>query len=164
MVNKPKSIGTAAETAVVRFARANGFPLAERRALAGAYDIGDVLLTAFTIVEVKAGKAAEHASDNQILAWLDETETERRNANAEAALLVTKRAGKGHANAGQWWTHWRLGHLAQVRGYPVDLTDSIADDAVVRMTLASALAQLRAGGYGDPMSLTDDTTTNVTQH
>ena len=34
MVNKPKRIGTAAETAVTRYARTNGFELAERRALA----------------------------------------------------------------------------------------------------------------------------------
>lgn len=38
MVNKPKRIDTDAETAVVRYAEQHGFPLAERRALAGADD------------------------------------------------------------------------------------------------------------------------------
>ena len=148
MVNKPKQLGTAAETAVTRHARTAGFPLAERRALAGGADLGDILLCPGVIVEVKAGKAAEQASDARIGAWLDETERERRNANADVAVLVTKRAGVGHTNAGRWWAHWRLTDLARLRGYPTTLT---VDDAPVRMTLDSALAQLRAGGYGTPL-------------
>ena len=154
MVNKPKQTGTAGETAVVNFARSNGFPLAERRVLAGAHDVGDILLAAFVIAEVKAGKAAEQASDQKIAAWLDETERERRNANADVAVLVTKRAGVGHANAGRWWAHWRLHDLARLRGYTPDLNAAIADQAPIRMTLDSALAQLRAGGYGTPLEET----------
>lgn len=152
MVNRPKNIGTATETAVVRYARYSGFLLAERRALAGSNDLGDILLCPHVIVEVKGGKAAETASDAQILAWLAETETERRNADADVALLVTKRKAHGLANPQGWWTHWRLGHLAQLRDYPLDLSETLADEAVVRMTLASALAQLRAAGYGTPIN------------
>ena len=147
-MSKQKQIGTAAETAVTRYARTAGFPLAERRALAGGADLGDILLAPGAIVEVKAGKAAEQASDQKIAAWLDETERERRNANADIAILVTKRHGVGHTNAGRWWAHWRLADLARLRGYPTTLT---VDDAPVRMTLDSALAQLRAGGYGTPL-------------
>ena len=40
MSRRPKDIGTAAESAVVRTARAAGFPLAERLALAGAQGDG----------------------------------------------------------------------------------------------------------------------------
>lgn len=40
MTNRPKAIGTAAETAVVRYLAAHGFPAAERRALHGATDHG----------------------------------------------------------------------------------------------------------------------------
>ena len=154
MVNKPKRIGTAAESAVVRHARTNGFELAERRALAGGADLGDILLCPGVIVEVKAGKAAEQASDARIGAWLDETERERRNANADIAILVTKRPGVGHTNAGRWWAHWRLHDLARLRGYTPDLNAAIADQAPIRMTLDSALAQLRAGGYGTPLEET----------
>ena len=154
MVNKPKQLGTAAETAVTRHARTAGFPLAERRALAGGADLGDILLAPGAIVEVKAGKAAEQASDQKIAAWLDETERERRNANADVAVLVTKRPGVGHANAGRWWAHWRLHDLAQLRGYTPDMAATIADQATVRMTLDSALTQLRAGGYGTPLEET----------
>ena len=39
MTNRPKAIGTAAETAVVRYLAAHGFPAAERRALHGARDL-----------------------------------------------------------------------------------------------------------------------------
>ena len=42
MTNRPKAIGTAAETAVVRYLAAHGFPAAERRALHGATDLGDI--------------------------------------------------------------------------------------------------------------------------
>ena len=41
MTNRPKAIGTAAETAVVRYLAAHGFPAAERRALHGATDLGE---------------------------------------------------------------------------------------------------------------------------
>ena len=51
-MNKPKRIGTAAETAVTRYARTAGFPLAERRALAGGADLGDILLAPGVIVGV----------------------------------------------------------------------------------------------------------------
>ena len=148
-MSRQKQIGTAAESAVVRYARHAGFDLAERRALAGATDLGDILLAPGAIIEVKAGKAAERASDARILHWLVETERERVNAGADVAVLVTKRAGVGHVNAGRWWAHFHLANLARLRGYPT--TVPIADQAVVRMTLASALTQLRAAGYGTPL-------------
>ena len=39
MVTRSKDIGTRAETAVVRYLAAHGFPAAERRALHGATDL-----------------------------------------------------------------------------------------------------------------------------
>lgn len=154
-MSKSKAIGTLCETGVVRYARLAGFGLAERRALRGVHDVGDVLLTAFVIVECKGGHVAETASDAQIEKWLAETERERVNAAADVGLLVTKRKGYSADNAGQWWAHWRLGDLARLRGYPP--TIAVADGAHVRMTLADALTQLRAGGYGDPLDMTLDT-------
>jgi hypothetical protein len=160
VTNRPKNIGTAAETAVVRAARTAGFPHAERVVLHGSLDQGDIRLTpgltAGIIVEVKGGEAARRASDAQIAAWLDETETERTNSHADIAFLVTQRAGIGAPNAHRWWAHLRVGHLAHLRGYPADL--NLADEAPVRMTLASALAQLRAAGYGEPLDDTPSST------
>lgn len=154
-MNKPKAIGTAAETAVVRASRRLGFPHAERVVLHGNLDQGDVRLTpgltAGVIVEVKGGNAARDASDLQILSWLDETETERTNAHADTAFLVTQRRGVGPARADQWWAHMHVRQLLDLRG--VTLPVIPADDAVVRMTLAGALAQLRASGYGEPLEV-----------
>ena len=55
MTNRPKAIGTAAETAVVRYLAAHGFPNAERRALHGATDLGDITGTPSLCWEVKGG-------------------------------------------------------------------------------------------------------------
>lgn len=151
MVNKPKAIGTAAETAVTRYARTNGFPLAERRALAGAADLGDILLSPGVIIEVKAGKTAETASDQKIETWLAETERERHNAKADVALLVTKRKGHGPVNAANWWAHFRLADIDTLRGLPARRTDPTGQ-TVIRMTLADALTQLRDAGYGTPLT------------
>lgn len=160
MTNRPKAIGTTAETAVVRAARRLGFPHAERVVLHGSLDQGDVRLTpgltAGVIVEVKGGNAARDASDAQVWAWLVETERERINASADVALLVTQRRGVGAANADRWWAHLRVGDLARLRDYP-DAVE-LADDAPVRMTFASALAQLRAAGYGHPLTDLEDVT------
>ncbi len=43
-MSKSKQKGTAAETAVVKYLKANGFPKAERRALQGNLDKGDISL------------------------------------------------------------------------------------------------------------------------
>ena len=108
MANPSKNKGTAAETAVVRYAWSVGFTDAERIALAGANDQGDVVLMRDPkiIIEVKAGKAAQTASLGQISKWLDETRTERDNAKARHGLLIVQRQGFGNARVGDWecWT------------------------------------------------------------
>lgn len=152
-MNKPKAIGTAAETAVVRYCQGRGFPFAERIALHGALDEGDVALCPGVVLEVKGGARAETASDAVIAAWLDETETERVNRGADVAALVTKRKGKGAPNAGQWWAYlhgWAFYCLAELT--VTDRVDRapIADLPAVRITLAELVALLRAAGYGTP--------------
>jgi len=102
-VNRSKSIGTSAETHVVRYLQANGFPHADRRALKGSLDVGDILVCPGLIVEVKAGAAAENASDGQLRLWCAETAREKVNAKAETAFLVVKRKGHGAAKVGSWW-------------------------------------------------------------
>lgn len=153
MSNPSKAKGTACESAVVAVARPLGFPLAERLALAGAQDLGDIRLAPYVHLEVKGGKAAEQASDAQIEAWMLETERELANAGALAGALVTKRKGVGAANAHRWWAYVRASWLAQWRAYPAELTAEIqaGRDHTIRMTLDSLLAQLRSSGYGDPL-------------
>lgn len=157
MVNKSKGIGTAAESAVVRYLLGNGFDTgdamtrAQRIILHGAQDHGDVAVCPGVMCEVKGGHAAENASDALIAAWLDETETERRNRGADVAFLVLKRKGKGAASAGQWWAHmdgstfYALGMLAGYRRGVV-----VPDLPAVRLTLSDAVTLLRRAGYGNP--------------
>lgn len=147
MTQRPKDIGTAAETAVVRHLRKSGFPNAERRALTGAHDQGDVTGTAGICWEVKGGKAAKTASDGQVAAWLAETDTERVNARADIGVLVMARAGIGPDNAGRWWA---ILHFANVNA-GVGLASQQLFTAPVRMHLADAVLLLRAFGYGDSL-------------
>lgn len=149
MTNRPKQIGTAAETAVVRAARTRGFPMADRLTLTGAHDRGDIGLCPGVVVEVKGGEAAKTASDGQIDAWLDETETERHHAGAAHAFLVVQRRGVGAPNAHRWWAWWRLGWIPGP-----ELGNPATDHTPVRMTLDHALQLLRAAGYGDPLDTT----------
>ena len=143
MVNRPKNIGTAAETAVVRAARQRGFPMADRLTQTGAKDRGDIGLCPGVILEVKGGKAAETASDALIGRWLVETARERVNAGARHAFLVTKRAGVGGPNAHLWWAHLTLPDLACLIGVPVPT------NARFRLSLDHLLRILREEGYGD---------------
>lgn len=155
MKTRPKDIGTAGETAIVKTAKALGFPDARRLALAGALDQGDLELTRDVIVEAKAGHAAEDASDNQIKKWLEDTDTETRNhETASIGFLVTKRKGHGPKNAANWWAHFHHRTWAQLIGYP--LPQGAEEEAVIRTTLGSALALLRASGHGLPVEAPND--------
>lgn len=148
-MTRSRDIGTVAETAVVAYLRTHGWPNAERRALAGAHDLGDVTGTPGLVWEIKAGRAAEAASDGLIGDWLEETETERRNAGADLGVLVTKRAGFGPARAASWHAHldltsfYALTHA--MRPLPQDLLG-----APVRMTLSTLLPLVHTAGYGTP--------------
>lgn len=94
-MSKERAKGTAAETAVVRSLREFGFPHAERRALHGQYDKGDITGIPGVVVEVKDCARIELA------AWLDEAMTEKRNARADVGAVWFKRRGK--ANADSWY-------------------------------------------------------------
>jgi len=142
-VSRSKDIGTRAEAAVARVMRENGWPDAERSALHGAKDRGDLTgIGRALCVEVKGGHAAEQASDGQVLAWMAELDAECVHKGADVGVLVMKRKGVGHGNAERWWAVMWLHDTSvdprggQVRGIPV------------RMTLADACRVLRALGYG----------------
>lgn len=120
MTNRPKQRGTAAETAVVRWCQANGFPWSERLTLTGAHDRGDISLIPghAVIVEVKAHATAAtgQPTAGQLAAWMAETETERSNAGADIGVLVVKR--KGTTDVGQWWAYITAGAFAGLVGAP----------------------------------------------
>lgn len=147
MVNKPKAIGTAAETAVVKHLLSCGFsPLeAHRNVLKGRYDEGDVWLRhpdhGLYIFEVKGGAAAKTASENQIAKWLEEAEVESDHAAALSGFLVVQRAGVGHANAGRWHAYTRVGELLRLTGGSTKLA-SLQEMAVVRLSLQDLVGLL----------------------
>lgn len=150
MTNKPKAIGTAGETAVAKVLVRSGWPNAERRALTGNHDCGDITGTPGLVFEVKSGKAAENASHAQILAWMEqELDVEVRNANAVHGVLVVKRRGVGHDNAGRWHAYLWADVLARL--LTDDTIPSCADAFPVRMNLDDALTTLRLAGWGDPI-------------
>ena len=149
-MNRPKAIGTAAETATVRALRRLGFPHAERRALTGTLDQGDVTGCPGVVWEVKGGTAAKTASDGQVAEWLAETERERVNAGADIGVLVLQRAGVGAANADRWWAVIDLPRLPGLSDETWGVL--IGGPFQVRMTLATACTWLRRQGYGSELA------------
>lgn len=146
-MNRPKAIGTACESAVVKFLRANGFTQAERRALTGSHDQGDITGTPGIAWEVKGGNAAKTAGDGLVADWLAQTETERLNASADIGVLVMARAGYGPDRAGRWWAVIPLFVIASP-------ADGLADRwpaPAARLHLADVAELLRAAGYGQPL-------------
>lgn len=99
-MNRPKIKGTAGESAVVKWLCENGHPHAERRALQGAADKGDIAGLPGVMIEVKNVKADMWGK------WLAETEIETRNAKADVGMLVRKRVGR--SDPGQWFAVMNL--------------------------------------------------------
>jgi hypothetical protein len=92
---KSKAKGTTAETAVVRYLR-EYWSAAERRALSGNKDKGDIAGIPATVGEVKAAVKIELAK------WQRETLTEMQNATADHCFLVIKVPYKPVAK----WDFW----------------------------------------------------------
>lgn len=86
-MSKQRQKGTLHESNVVGFLRQHGFPYAERRALNGQFDLGDITGCGPLVFECKNHKELALAE------WLRETEQERVNANADYGILVAKRRG-----------------------------------------------------------------------
>ena len=141
MTNRPKAIGTAAETAVVRYLAAHGFPAAERRALHGATDLGDITGTPSLCWEVKGGDAAKDASDKQVAAWSDEAREEAGNAGATYGFLIVQRRQKGVRD---WWAVLDVCDLAKlVRSDALNQSSNLH----CRLTLAQLVELLTLAGW-----------------
>lgn len=94
-MSKQKQKGTSAETAVVKYLKQNGFPKAERRALQGVLDKGDISGVDDVVFEVKDHKKMDLAG------WVKELEVERKNALALTGAVIHKK--RGTLNVGEWY-------------------------------------------------------------
>ncbi|MFD5107148.1 hypothetical protein [Streptomyces cinereoruber] len=135
MSTKSRSKGTRAESEVVRYLQ-NWWPTAERRALSGNKDKGDVAGIPGVVVEVKA------AATQQLAAWTRETWIEMENAEATCCVLVVKRPYKA---AAQWDAYVPAHHLGGA--LLAALRNGEGAMLWLRMDLALAAAVLRNQGY-----------------
>ena len=84
MSNPSKIKGTKAEGQAVLFLR-RWWPRAERRALSGAQDKGDVSGTSPFVIEVKNHRAW------RTFAWLDELKAEQKHAGEPHGIILARR-------------------------------------------------------------------------
>jgi Holliday junction resolvase len=133
-VSKAKARGTSAETAVVRYLQ-QWWPAAERRALSGNKDKGDVAGIPGVCIEVKAAK------DQKLAAWQRETLAEMKNAGAEACMLVVKRPYK---TAARWDAYLQAQLLDDTTGGFIPAEEL---GSWVRMDLVLAAALLGRMGF-----------------
>jgi Holliday junction resolvase len=96
MTNRSKATGTAWESACVSFLQESGWIYAERRALAGASDRGDVAGVGggAVMIECKAEKAITLGT------YLNEVAAQKANARADIGVAWIKRRGKSSAADG----------------------------------------------------------------
>lgn len=110
MANRSKAKGTRAETAVVNYLNEHGIK-AERRALSGSEDKGDIKLVLPNgtkgIAEVKTGQQTFNPNRTQLKFWKDQTMVEKMNASMaekdiEFAILVVVRYRRKLEDADVW--------------------------------------------------------------
>lgn len=126
MVNKPKRMGTFAESAVAAFLIENGWPYAERRALQGLLDKGDIAGTPGLCWEVKSCSRANVPYST----YLRECEIERVNASAQFGITVVKTAGMGVTRIGQWLAVMYFDDLIRLDS-AWDLTIAVKDKQLI---------------------------------
>lgn len=86
--------GTAWETALVGYLRECGWVNAERRALHGSNDRGDIAGIIGVTIEAKSARAFTPGP------WLDELAREVQNDRSDFGVVWVKRRGKGSPAAG----------------------------------------------------------------
>ncbi len=87
--------GTRAETGVVEYLRTRGWRYAERRALNGAKDRGDIAGIPGVVIEVK------NASRLELAEWVKEARVEALNDKAPVWFVCAKPNGRG--NPADWY-------------------------------------------------------------
>lgn len=152
MTNPSRAKGTWAESKVVTWARANGYPHADRQPLRGNRDAGDVALCPGVIVEVKSHNGAPAVGQpppSTLAAWMAQTEAERVNAHADVGVLVVKR--RGTTNPGGWWAYVPVWTLAELIDPSVRVVFPNLN-APAFLMLDDVATMLRAAGYGAPLT------------
>ena len=89
-----KAKGRNFENEVVDFLISAGWPYAERRRLAGAFDKGDIAGVPGVTIEAK------HHKSYKLPEWSRETEVERKNAKTPIAACFIRQNGKPGADNG----------------------------------------------------------------
>lgn len=89
-----KRRGTAWESAIVTYLVGKGWMHAERRALAGSKDRGDIAGVVGVVIEAKSAARVELA------AWLDEANVEALNDRSRVGVVWFKRRGKSSPRDG----------------------------------------------------------------
>ena len=145
--------GTLAETAFVKWARANGFPGAERKPRYGHRDQGDINLCPGLVAEIKNYRLPTTGTppDAQLTASLAQAATEKTNADARYCPLIVKRPGT--TDVGRWFAYLPASDLALLTGayLPVEL-----DSEPVMVTVNALAVLLRSCGYGTPTGTTGE--------
>lgn len=104
MTNRSKQRGTAAESAVVGFLR-RWWPYAERRALRGVNDLGDIAGVPGVVIEVKSCR------EWRVSEWVRDTERKAAGCGC-VPVVVVKAPGKGDMRVGEWFAITTLAHFA----------------------------------------------------
>lgn len=94
-MSKQKAKGTAAETAVVNWLKAQGRPHVERRSLNGVNDRGDIAGIPGVVLEVKNHQRMVLSE------WLEELAIEMKNDKAQTGIVIHKK--KGTTDVGKWY-------------------------------------------------------------
>ncbi len=144
MPNKPKAIGTRAETAVVRYLREElDDDRVERRALHGSKDMGDIFgIWAHGYSGIAEVKAHKTWGPKDLYDWQMQTLDERDNADSDFALLVVKVPNR---NVSQWLVYVTIRDLTRVCrsiGVSPDF-EGTYDDVWVCMTLRDAARRMK---------------------
>lgn len=124
-MSRSKAKGTLWESAIVTYLRSNGVPHAERRALAGTLDRGDIAGIPGVVIEAKSAARLDLAG------WLAEAECERDNDHATHGIVWAKRTGKTSAADGYvLMTGAALVQLLTEAGYIAPTGRGLANDLV----------------------------------
>jgi hypothetical protein len=111
-VSRSKQKGTAWETAIVRYLATEGWPHAERRALTGTQDRGDISAVVGWVIEAKNCRALTLST------WIDEATIEQANAGADFCAVWHHRKGKASpADAYVTMTGAQFVRLLRLSGY-----------------------------------------------
>ncbi len=119
-----KRKGTAWETAIVGYLHENGVEFAERRALKGNKDCGDVAGIPGVVIEAKNEKQITLGS------YVDEAEAEARNDGARIGVAWMKRRGRTSPGGGYVAMSGEMFlRLLVDAGYIPQLSPNVAADA-----------------------------------